>query len=150
MDPMLLARIAERSIAISLGGLSIVLGYRLFMNLPQIKAGRREDSPCRAASASISAVSGPGAFFSLFGAAIALTGVRSAYETRTLQTTDGDAAGGASRPCSSRRRAMPALALGRRASAHIGAPRRSAAHDGGAERGSKGLLRADAEPAAQG
>jgi hypothetical protein len=76
MDPALL-RSLERILAVGIGGLSIVLGYRLFLALPE----QRDSSGTVKLPWNISIVLsrvGPGAFFALFGAAVVAFGLHSA------------------------------------------------------------------------
>jgi hypothetical protein len=76
MDPALL-RSFERILAVAIGGLSIVLGYRLFLALPE----QRDSSGSVKLPWNISIVLGrvgPGAFFALFGAAVVAFGLHSA------------------------------------------------------------------------
>jgi hypothetical protein len=76
MDPALL-RSLERILAVGIGGLSIVLGYRLFLALPE----QRDSSGTVKLPWNISVVMsrvGPGAFFALFGAAVVAFGLHSA------------------------------------------------------------------------
>jgi hypothetical protein len=68
MDPFLL-RVIERILAVAIGGLSIVLGYRLFIQLPDQKDSAGKITLPGDISVYLSRV-GPGVFFSLFGAAI--------------------------------------------------------------------------------
>lgn len=68
MDPFIL-RAVERILAVAIGGLSVYLGYRLFIKLPE-----RTDSEGKVVlpgniSVYMSRV-GPGAFFALFGAIV--------------------------------------------------------------------------------
>jgi hypothetical protein len=64
-----LLRAMERLIAILLGGVAIVLGYRLFMNVPQSTESSAEaDIPGKIKI--ILTRIGPGVFFALFGAGI--------------------------------------------------------------------------------
>jgi hypothetical protein len=76
MDPALL-RSLERILAVGIGGLSIVLGYRLFLALPE----QRDSAGTVKLPWNISIVMsrvGPGAFFALFGAAVVAFGLHSA------------------------------------------------------------------------
>ena len=76
MDPALL-RSLERILAVGIGGLSIVLGYRLFLALPE----QRDSAGTVKLPWNISVVMsrvGPGAFFALFGAAVVAFGLHSA------------------------------------------------------------------------
>lgn len=66
---LVLLRATERLIAVLLGGVAIVLGYRLFMNVPQATESSAEvDLPGRIKI--ILTRIGPGVFFALFGAGI--------------------------------------------------------------------------------
>lgn len=68
IDTAILLRTIERLIAVLIGGLSIVLGYRLFLRVPE----RREaEGQFKLWDVSIiMSRIGPGAFFALFGAAV--------------------------------------------------------------------------------
>jgi hypothetical protein len=68
MDPIML-RAVERILAVLIGGLAIVLGYRLFIALPQ----QRDSSGTIRLPWNITVMLGrvgPGVFFALFGAAV--------------------------------------------------------------------------------
>jgi hypothetical protein len=68
MDPIIL-RAVERILAVLIGGLSIVLGYRLFLALPQ----QRDSSGTIRLPWNVTVMLGrvgPGVFFALFGAAV--------------------------------------------------------------------------------
>jgi hypothetical protein len=68
-DALLLMRMVERLLGLLAGGLCVVLGYRLFINLPdKTDAGGKVVLP-GGVSIWLSRV-GPGIFFALFGAAI--------------------------------------------------------------------------------
>ncbi len=76
MDPALL-RSLERILAVAIGGMSIVLGYRLFLALPE----QRDSSGSVKLPWNIAIVLGrvgPGVFFALFGAAVVALGLHSA------------------------------------------------------------------------
>lgn len=67
-DPVPILRMAERIIAVLLGGMSIYLGYRLFFHLPL-----RQDSDGELELPGIKIVlsrAGPGLFFAIFGSAV--------------------------------------------------------------------------------
>lgn len=84
MDPALL-RSLERILAVGIGGLSIVLGYRLFLALPE----QRDSSGTVKLPWNISIVLsrvGPGAFFALFGAAVVAFGLHSAVSVTEERT----------------------------------------------------------------
>lgn len=76
MDPALL-RSLERILAVGIGGLSIVLGYRLFLALPEQRDSAGTVKLPWNISIALSRV-GPGAFFALFGAAVVAFGLHSA------------------------------------------------------------------------
>ncbi len=85
MDPALL-RSLERILAVGIGGLSIVLGYRLFLALPE----QRDSSGTVKLPWNISIVLsrvGPGAFFALFGAAVVAFGLDSAVSITSERIT---------------------------------------------------------------
>jgi hypothetical protein len=87
MDPALL-RSLERILAVAIGGMSIVLGYRLFLALPE----HRDSSGTVKLPWSISIVLarvGPGIFFALFGAAVVAFGLYSAVTVKTERTETG-------------------------------------------------------------
>ena len=62
-------RVVERILAVVIGGLSIYLGYRLFIKLPEQKDSEGKMTLPGDISIFFSRV-GPGVFFSLFGAAV--------------------------------------------------------------------------------
>lgn len=66
MDPATLREV-ERMLGVAIGGLSIFLGYRLFLSLPQAKPGEGRVHLPGGISVYLSRV-GPGVFFALFGA----------------------------------------------------------------------------------
>lgn len=66
---ILALRMAERALSVGIGGLAIVLGYRLFMKLPELRPGEGELRLPGGISILVSRV-GPGIFFSLFGAVV--------------------------------------------------------------------------------
>jgi len=84
MEPALL-RSLERILAVAIGGMSIALGYRLFLALPE----QRDSSGSVKLPWSISIVLsrvGPGAFFALFGAAVVAFGLHSAVSVSSERT----------------------------------------------------------------
>jgi len=68
MDEVIL-RAVERLVAVLIGGLSVYLGYRLFLRIPEQKAGEGKIEFPGGASIFVTRV-GPGVFFAMFGAAI--------------------------------------------------------------------------------
>jgi hypothetical protein len=68
VDPIVL-RSAERIVAVLIGGVSIYLGYRLFLAMPERKEGEGKIALPGGISIFLTRV-GPGAFFALFGAII--------------------------------------------------------------------------------
>jgi hypothetical protein len=68
MDPLAL-RAAERILAIVIGGLAIVLGYRLFLAVPEQRDGSGTFRLPWNITVGLARV-GPGVFFALFGAAV--------------------------------------------------------------------------------
>jgi hypothetical protein len=69
VDALLLMRMAERLLGLLAGGLSVVLGYRLFIMLPEKADSSGKVILPGGVSIWLSRV-GPGIFFALFGAAI--------------------------------------------------------------------------------
>ena len=69
LDALLLMRMAERLLGLLAGGLCIVLGYRLFVKLPEKTDSSGKVVLPGGVSIWLSRV-GPGIFFALFGAAI--------------------------------------------------------------------------------
>lgn len=67
---ILLVRMAERMLAVGIGGISIFLGFRLFTLMPDHPVGAADLKLPGGVSIMVSRV-GPGVFFSLFGAVIA-------------------------------------------------------------------------------
>jgi hypothetical protein len=86
MDPLTLYAI-ERFLAIAIGGLAIVLGYRLFQQIPVKQGSSGEFKLPFDLSIGLTRV-GPGAFFALFGAAVVGYSLHGA-----IQTHDTKAAG---------------------------------------------------------
>jgi hypothetical protein len=68
MDPMML-RAFERLLVVAIGGLSVWLGYKLFLRMPDQKDSEGRVKLPGGVSIYMSRV-GPGAFFALFGAAV--------------------------------------------------------------------------------
>ena len=69
VDAMLLMRMVERLLGLLSGALCVVLGYRLFINLPEKTDSSGKVVLPGGVSIWLSRV-GPGIFFALFGAAI--------------------------------------------------------------------------------
>ena len=69
MDWLLELRVIERILAVVIGGMSIYLGYRLFIKLPRQKDSSGKVMLPGDVSIFFSRI-GPGVFFSLFGAAV--------------------------------------------------------------------------------
>lgn len=67
---VLLVRMAERVLAVTIGGMSIYLGFRLFTLMPELPVGGADLKLPGGVSILVSRI-GPGVFFSLFGAVIA-------------------------------------------------------------------------------
>lgn len=67
---ILLVRMAERLLAVGIGGISIYLGFRLFTLMPDMPVGDADIKLPGGVSILVSRI-GPGVFFSLFGAVIA-------------------------------------------------------------------------------
>lgn len=86
MDPAVL-RSLERLLAVTIGGLSILLGYRLFLAMPQQRDSAGTVKLPWNISIALSRV-GPGVFFALFGAAIV------AYDLRASVSVSDPVAGG--------------------------------------------------------
>lgn len=68
MDPMIL-RAIERILAVAIGGLSICLGYRLFLAVPRQRDGSGSVKLPWNISVALARV-GPGVFFALYGAVV--------------------------------------------------------------------------------
>jgi hypothetical protein len=68
MDEVIL-RAVERLVAVLIGGLSVYLGYRLFLCIPEQKEGEGKVEFPGGTSIFVTRV-GPGVFFAMFGAAI--------------------------------------------------------------------------------
>ena len=90
IDTAILMRTLERLIGILIGGLSIYLGYRLFLSLPDRREGEGQ-LKLWDASIVLSRI-GPGVFFALFGAVV--VGL-SLYKGILLESADGRYAGSA-------------------------------------------------------
>jgi hypothetical protein len=84
MDPAIL-RSLERILAVAIGGMSIWLGYRLFIALPEQRDGSGSFKLPWNISVVLSRV-GPGVFFALFGAAVVAFGLHSAVSVTTERT----------------------------------------------------------------
>ena len=68
-------RVIERVLAVAIGGLSIFLGYRLFIRVPTQRDGSGKVSLPGGVNVMLSRV-GPGVFFSLFGVWVVVTALR--------------------------------------------------------------------------
>lgn len=84
MDPASL-RALERIIAVAIGGMSILLGYRLFLALPQQRDSSGEVKLPWNISVVLARV-GPGVFFALFGAAVVALSLHEAVSTASERT----------------------------------------------------------------
>jgi hypothetical protein len=84
MDPAVL-RSVERILAVAIGGVSIFLGDRLFLALPQQRDSSGSVRLPWNISIALSRV-GPGIFFALFGAAVVALGLRSAVSVNTSRS----------------------------------------------------------------
>lgn len=92
MDLLIWGRVIERVLAVSLGGLSIWLGYRLFLKIPRQRSGEARLALPGDISLYLTRV-GPGVFFSLFGAAIVVMALRAGLMLEsTLRQPTTDAA----------------------------------------------------------
>ena len=76
---LLQLRVMERVLAVVIGGLSILLGYRLFIKLPEQKDSSGKVILPGDISIFFSRV-GPGVFFSLFGAAVVVVSLQHGLE----------------------------------------------------------------------
>ncbi len=85
MDPVNL-RAIERIVAVAIGGLSIFLGYRLFLNMPEQKEGTGKFHLPGGISIYLSRV-GPGVFFALFGAIVVAVSFHYAITYRETSET---------------------------------------------------------------
>ena len=85
LDALLLMRMVERLLGLLAGGLCIVLGYRLFMKLPDKTDSSGKVVLPGGVSIWLSRV-GPGLFFALFGAAIVAYSFTSAVKVTNEQT----------------------------------------------------------------
>jgi hypothetical protein len=94
MDPLTL-RFAERLVAILIGGGAIYLGYRLFLEVPNARAGEGKFTFPWDASVVLTRV-GPGVFFALFGALVVGTsffkGIELQYARQRPPVVDANAA----------------------------------------------------------
>jgi hypothetical protein len=84
IDTAILLRYIERLVGVLIGGLSIYLGYRLFLRVPDRHEGEGQIKLLDV-SIVMSRI-GPGVFFALFGAAV--VGL-SLYKGVVVETTDG-------------------------------------------------------------
>ena len=95
-EVLLLMRMFERLLGLLAGGLSIVLGYRLFINLPEKTDSSGKVVLPGGVNIWLSRV-GPGLFFALFGAAIIAYSFTSTVKVTTEQSTpSAKSSGGAS------------------------------------------------------
>jgi len=81
-------RVAERILAVLIGGFSIYLGYRLFSEIPSANNSSGKLSLPGDISIYISRV-GPGVFFSLFGAAIVTVSLYQGLELKAGVASEG-------------------------------------------------------------
>jgi hypothetical protein len=86
LDALLLMRMVERLLGLLAGGLCIVLGYRLFVKLPEKTDSSGKVVLPGGVSIWLSRV-GPGIFFALFGAAIVAYSFASAVKVTNEQTS---------------------------------------------------------------
>jgi hypothetical protein len=86
LDALLLMRMVERLLGLLAGGLCIVLGYRLFVKLPDKTDSSGKVVLPGGVSIWLSRV-GPGIFFALFGAAIVAYSFASAVKVTNEQTS---------------------------------------------------------------
>lgn len=93
MDPMIL-RAVERILAVSISGMSIYLGYRMFCQMPKLKDGEGRFKLPGGVSIYISRV-GPGVFFALFGAVVLAISFYQSVEYRPDGSYRGVTEGGA-------------------------------------------------------
>ncbi len=93
-DTLLLLRMVERLLGLLAGGLSIVLGYRLFINLPEKTDSSGKIVLPGGVNIWLSRV-GPGLFFALFGAAIIAYSFASTVKVTTEQVSSSPRAAGA-------------------------------------------------------
>jgi hypothetical protein len=84
MDPAIL-RSLERILSVAIGGMSVWLGYHLFITLPQQRDGSGSFKLPWNISVVLSRV-GPGVFFALFGAAVVAFGLHSAVSVTAERT----------------------------------------------------------------
>ena len=87
---VLLVRMAERVLAVGIGGISIYLGFRMFTLMPDLPVGDADIKLHGGVGIMVSRV-GPGVSFSLFGAVIASL---SLYRPVELPVTKADGFGG--------------------------------------------------------
>jgi hypothetical protein len=85
LDALLLMRMAERLLGLLAGGLCVVLGYRLFVKLPEKTDSSGKVVLPGGVSIWLSRV-GPGIFFALFGAAIVAYSFASTVKVTNEQT----------------------------------------------------------------
>lgn len=92
-ETLLLLRMVERLLGLLAGGLSIVLGYRLFINLPEKTDSSGKIVLPGGVNIWLSRV-GPGLFFALFGAAIIAYSFASTVKVTTEQVSPSPRASG--------------------------------------------------------
>jgi hypothetical protein len=76
---LLQLRVIERVLAVVVGGMSVYLGYRLFIKLPEQKDSSGKVVLPGGISVFVSRI-GPGVFFSLFGAAVVVVSLQQGLE----------------------------------------------------------------------
>lgn len=108
-EVLLLMRMFERLLGLLAGGLSIVLGYRLFINLPEKTDSSGKVVLPGGVNIWLSRV-GPGLFFALFGAAIIAYSFTSTVKVTTEQAAPAaKVSGGANEALVSSRREIAAM-----------------------------------------
>jgi hypothetical protein len=103
MDPLTFYAI-ERILAVAIGGLSIVLGYLLFLHIPVRHDSSGEFKLPWNLSIGLTRV-GPGAFFALFGTAVVAYSLHGA-----MRVSDSSQSAGTGKPTVEATGAMPATA----------------------------------------
>jgi hypothetical protein len=83
---MFTLRAIERMIGVLIGGISIFLGYRLFLNLPEKTDGQGKFILPGGISVYLSRV-GPGVFFALFGVGVVIASLYFSVGVRTEEMT---------------------------------------------------------------
>lgn len=93
MDNFIVMRLAERILAVMIGGLAIYLGYRLFLRIPQATDSEGQFTLPWNTSIVLSRV-GPGVFFALFGSiVVGFSLYRSIQYDQPIGKSNGAAAG---------------------------------------------------------